>query len=240
MKKTLIVLSLLTLPTFALANEEHAFYFKANVGANKMMDAKQKHEDIKKSTKSKSEISPAFGIGAGYYINNIIRTDLTFDYLRVNFKKGKNDFIMPGENPGEIINEQLSLSRKASIYSLMLNGYIEMPTTESFNIFVGAGVGIARIKEKIQGSLVGALLIGNNILDTINEKQSDKSKNKNNFAYSLTVGTSLKISSNAYIDFSYSWKDFGSTAYKMDKDGDKADKNRYNGHIGVVGIRFNI
>lgn len=241
MKEILIALSVITLSTSSSANEGHNFYFKVNAGANKMRNAKQKLEDMNmKSTKSKSEISPTFGIGAGYYINDMIRTDLTFDYSKVSFKKGQTNFNMPGDNAGKIITGQLLLKRNASIYSLMISGYIDIPTTENFSIFVGAGVGVAQIREKLHGILAGVVLDGDTVIGAGNEKDSKRSKNKNNFAYSLTIGSTLKVASNVNIDFSYRWQDFGSSTYKKDKDGDTLTSNRYNGHSGTAGLRFSL
>lgn len=115
MKKLLIGLSIATLSNISLASERTGFYLKANVGANKMSFAKQEHEDIS-TTKSKSNISPTFTIGTGYHINDMIRTDLTFDYSKISFREGKSNFNLPGDNLGETINGQISLNRKASIY----------------------------------------------------------------------------------------------------------------------------
>ena len=239
MKKLLIGLSIATLSNMSLASEGSGFYLKANVGANKMSSAKQEHEEMS-NTKSKSEISPTFIIGTGYYMNDMIRTELTFDYSKVSFKEGKSNFNLPGDNLGETINGQISLNRKASIYSLMVNSYIDMPATENIKIFVGAGVGIAKIKEKINGSLTGVVLSGNTIIGTGNENNSYSSKCKNNFAYSLTIGSAVKISSNVNIEIAYSWRDFGSTSYYKDSDGDTLTKNRYNGHSVMTGIRFDL
>jgi len=239
MKKLLIGLSIATLSNISLASEGTGFYLKANVGANKMNSAKQEHEGIL-NTKSKSAISPSFTIGTGYYINDMVRTDLTFDYSNISFKEGKTNFNFPSNNLGETINGQLLLNRKASIYSLMVNGYIDMPATENIKFFLGAGIGMAQIKEKINASLTGALLLGNTIIGTMNEKHSDSSKRKNDFAYSLTIGSAVKISPNVNIEIAYSWKDFGSPDYNKDIDGDRPDKNRYKGHSVMTGIRFDL
>ena len=115
-----------------------------------------------------------------------------------------------------------------------------MPATENIKIFVGAGVGIAKIKEKINGSLTGVVLSGNTIIGTGNENNSASSKNKNDFAYSLTIGSAVKASSSVNIEMAYSWRDFGSTSYNKDSDGDRPDKNRYNGHSVMTGIRFDL
>lgn len=55
-----------------------------------------------------------------------------------------------------------------------------------------------------------------------------------------TAGISLKVASNINIDLSYNWQDFGVTKYKKDKNDDRPDKNRYNGHSVMTGIRFDL
>jgi opacity protein-like surface antigen len=70
--------------------------------------------------------------------------------------------------------------------------------------------------------------------------ESASTKEKLNFAYSLILGTAIKVSPNVNIEIAYSWKDFGSTSYNKDSDGDRPDKNRYHGHTVMTGIRFDI
>ena len=130
---------------------------------------------------------------------------------------------------GNIIgNADLKLSRKSSIYSLMLNSYVDLPISDKFNFFFGGGIGLAQIKEKVTQKI-----IANNV--NVSEGK-EKSKNKRNFAYSLTTGISLKVSDKTNFELTYSWQNFGETKYK-DKE---VTKNRYNGHSIMTGIRFDI
>lgn len=123
---------------------------------------------------------------------------------------------------------KFTVNRKASIYSLMFNGYVDLPISDKFNLFAGAGLGIAKINEK------GNLIITANKINKSSDKV--KSKNKQNFAYSLTTGISLKVSDKTNFELSYSYQDFGKTKYK-DKD---VTKNHYNSHSIMTGIRFDI
>ena len=140
------------------ANTENrtGFYIKANVGANKMNTAKEEIEDINKTLKSKSEISPMFAIGIGSYINNVIRIDFTFDYLKVDFKNGKIRLLKESGEDGNgeytTIIVDGSIDRKASIYSGMINTYVDLPITEKTNFFVGGGIGLVHIREKVSAS----------------------------------------------------------------------------------------
>ncbi len=244
MKKLLLSTTVLMLSTSAFATDgkdnRAGVYLKLNVGANKLNTAKEKIEDINKTITSKAEISPIFSLGLGGYINEFVRTDLTFDYSKVNFDDGKaTGFITHPQYDYEYDeyyqdtkSYSISLDRKTSIYSIMLNSYVDLPVTNNIKFFVGGGVGLAKIKEKVSCTLN---VIGYNPII-----ESSTTKNNNNFAYSLTAGTSVKASTNTTLEFTYSWKDFGKTHHKKDKDGNKADKNRYRGHILTAGIRFDI
>lgn len=234
-KKSLILgTTIVILSTSTLAEDRTGFYLKGNVGINKMRNAKQHNlypeENVYvPSNKSKSKISPTFNIAAGFYLNNFLRHDLSFGYQKVNFKNNTVDNNTVYDEHGNIIgNADLKLSRKSSIYSLMFNGYVDLPISDKFNFFFGGGIGLAQIKEKVTQKI-----IANNI--NVSEEKA-KSKNKRNFAYSLTTGISLKVSDNTNFELTYSWQDFGKTKYK-DKE---VTKNRYNGHSIMTGIRFDI
>ena len=50
---------------------------------------------------------------------------------------------------------------------------------------------------------------------------STSTEPKTNFAYSLTVGASHKITDNAHIELAYSWRDYGKTHPKLDDEDEK-------------------
>lgn len=237
-KKLFGMTGIMLLSTIVLAegqtSERNGFYIKADVGISKMKNAKQHNvypeENVYvPSNKSESKISPTFNIAAGFYLNNFLRHDLSFGYQKVNFKNNTVDNNTVYDEHGNIIgNADLKLSRKSSIYSLMFNSYVDLPISDKFNFFFGGGIGLAQIKEKVTQKI-----IANNI--NVSEEKA-KSKNKRNFACSLTTGLSLKISDNTNFELTYSWQDFGKTKYK-DKD---ITKNRYRGHSILTGVRYSI
>jgi opacity protein-like surface antigen len=242
MKKLLIGLSIATLSNMSLASERTGFYLKANVGANKMNEAEEKVGN--KVVTSKSEISPSFSIGIGGYINDFIRTDLTFDYSKVSFKNATTNFTANGQKDDNYytIVGNTFIDRKASVYSMMLNNYIDLPMNDNSKIFIGGGIGLARIKEKIIAKILeGKVYVGNDFEHIPNYTGSSSTKEDLNFAYSLMLGTSIKVVPNVNIEIVYSWKDFGVTKpRKWQDDNDRPDKNRYNGHSVMTGIRFDL
>ena len=146
MKKLLIGLSIATLTNMSLASERTGFYLKGNVGANKMNEAREKNsmEGISiNSNKSEADISPAFNIGVGGYINDFIRHDLTFGYSKINFKESAVNFNVFDRIEDLSYIGQSVVKRKSSIYSLIFNSYIDIPITDNSKIFIGGGIGLA-------------------------------------------------------------------------------------------------
>lgn len=227
------------IPSFVLAGEQTAetrngFYIKADVGISKMNKAKQhnvypKHNINVEDNKSKSKMSFPVSIAAGFYLNDYVRHDLSFGYQKVNFKKSVVDCVWY-DRAGNILDKQgkFTVNRKATIYSLMFNSYVDMPINDQFQVFAGAGLGIARIDEKgnLSVTKLNRTKIGNKV----------KSKKKQNFAYSLTTGISYKLNDNTNLELSYKWSDYGKTKCK-DKD---VTKNRYRGHSILTGIRYSM
>ena len=229
-------ISVLAIPSFA--EEERTFYLKANVGANKMNTVKETVEAINiKSIKQKSDITPFFGGGVGYYINNNIRTDITFDYFSPSFKDATGNLSYYDEYSYTGV---AAIERKASIYSWMFNSYIDLPITENIKVFIGGGIGLAQLKEKLRSSFKFTSVEGNNTNAQYELSESSSTKRTNNFAYSLTTGTVFPVATNVNFELAYSWKDFGKAKPRKDADGDTPTKNHYKGHNILVGIRFEI
>jgi len=239
-KKIISIICLM--PSFVFAGEQttetrNGFYLKGNIGISKMKSAKQVNKYQKKgkivmdipNNESKSKMSLPISIAAGFYLNDYIRHDLSFGYQRVNFKTSDQK-IQWFDNRGNIIdqNGNWGVTRKATIYSLMFNSYVDVPINDQFQVFAGAGLGIARINEK--GHLSLTQLNNTKTSDTV------KSKKKQNFAYSLTTGISYKLSDNTNLELSYKWSDYGKTKFKNKH----VTKNRYRGHSILTGIRYSM
>lgn len=100
---------------------EDVFYLKANVGWNKMTKVK--------GLKSKND--SFLGAGAGYYVMDNVRADLTFDHF-VNPEHKKSNVTLKGD-----------------VNSLLVNGFVDLSDIDAFKVFVGAGVGASQVKAKM-------------------------------------------------------------------------------------------
>ena len=238
-----IAILMLSTSTFAIDGKDRKkdFYLRMNAGVNKINDIKEKIEDTNKSVKAKSQISPVFIIGFGGYINNTIRSDVTFEYLKAGFEDCKLGIKEIVEEGARVSGDYIA-DREAYIYSGMFNTYVDLPVNDQVNFFIGGGIGLAQIKEKISRGVITAKKVYNNEGDSANHYIEDyfaSSKKKNNFAYTLIAGTSVKIwDNNITFEMAYNWKNFGKTKYK--KEDSQSASRRYSGHILTVGVRFDI
>lgn len=227
MKKLLLIAATSTtlLTSAASFAETGGFYLKAEGGATRLNMLKFKTESAKiGDIKFKPIFSGIFGVGAGYYIMDNVRTELTIDFILPNpeFKCSKTVEKVPAE-----------LTNKEVVRSLLLNGYVDLYDAGIVKFFAGAGVGMAQVQQKITS--------------TVNKESTTQSfETANNFAYQLTAGASFNVSDGINLDLTYSWRDYGETGdAKKDKDKDKKDKKKASkadirGHNLMAGIRFDL
>ncbi|MEH0075523.1 outer membrane protein [Pannonibacter sp. Pt2] len=133
------------------------------------------------------------GVGVGYKFNDYLRSDLTFDY--------EPSAKYTGYAPCNLCTGSDS-SRETSnidVWTLMLNGYLDVGTWNGFTPYVGAGVGAAYVNVKDTKSF------NPNGVTT----SYDGSSGKWNFAWALMAGTSYAVTPNWDIDLGYRYKNLG-------------------------------
>lgn len=215
-KKLLITTATIgLLASSALAESEMMFYVKAAGGAQTL------HRVTDKTTnfKLKSKASPLAELAVGYSVMDNVRADLAFTHY----------FESKAKKSGDVSGRKISIIHKPQVNSLMLNAYVDMFDASVAKVFLGAGAGLAQVKEKISADYYGT------------EKNIDSLsvKKKNNFAYALTAGASAEVSQGVNAELAYSWRDFGKT--KSAKYNNKeASKSAIRGHHLTAGIRFDM
>lgn len=218
MKKILLTAAASTIlaSSAAMAGAEDIFYLKANFG----VDYLQKQNDNSTKLKVESKNNYFIGVGAGYTLMDNVRVDLMFDhYIDPELTK-------TGKVAGE--SNDITSKHQGEINSLMLNGYVELFDISITKVFLGAGVGMAQVKEKVIRS-GGAP--SNNFSVT--------SKKNNNFAYALHLGATTELSPGVHGELTYSWRDFGKTKSVTAK-GTDVGSTDYRGHHLSLGARFDI
>lgn len=225
MFKLLISLFILV-PSIVFASlKENKLYLYVSLAGNKINSVKQD-----------SYISPEIGMGVGYYIDDFYRADITATTFNFNFY---DSFI--GINKDDIIGTN-DIKSKAYGHSLMFNNYFNIKSADSFKIFIGAGLGVARIKEQ-RIYLFSGNIISDQIFNLPLLTETYTSKTTTNFAYSLSLGTSINIKPRVNLDLIYSYKDFGKPKYRivdLEKVTSVKSIKRYTGHQLSVGLRFDL
>jgi len=129
----------------------------------------------------------AYNFGIGWYINNDYRIDLLYNTASLKFNYDQ-----------QIKTNIINYKHKVDVSTLMLNLYRYQSISKYFDIYIGGGVGYTRISPE-------------DGIRTYNNDQKDilSAKPSNNFSYSLTTGTSLKVTNNIELNLGYRFLNYG-------------------------------
>ncbi|WP_341755897.1 hypothetical protein [Candidatus Tisiphia endosymbiont of Ptychoptera albimana] len=248
MRKLLLLIAVATsvilTSTISIA-DENQFYVKAEVGATILSEGSEANSNIRKKHYPIKAIS---GFGVGYYVMNNVRVDLTLDFVpKLESSKIDKNILNIVRNDNKtlpkISQTRAEVAHKAKVESLLLNSYIDLYGAGIAKFFIGAGVGMAQIKETITATVKHSDTVTNPMVAV-----SASSKKANNFAYQLTIGTSINVLDHVNFDVVYSWRDYGKVSSKQYKYNDtekkystaEMTKNSYRTHNVIAGIRFDI
>lgn len=212
--------------------EERSLYLKMITTVSKVSDIQAVEQELNFNLSHESSLAPAIGVGFGYYINNNIRVDLMFEHLKFNFSNQSAGFNCSDDDT--ITTGTKSIRRMTSGKSLMLNGFIDFVDRNSFKLFVGAGAGAVRIKEKINHALSGSSTTADQTYTFPLITEHSTSKVITKFAHSLMLGTSIQVKPQLNIELIYSWKNFGKVKH------DNLMNNQYKGHHFSIATRFDL
>lgn len=236
MTKILIIISLLLYSVSASASD---FYMKGIVGTSKLRGMKEIKQSLDFTTKQDSNLSPSVGIGIGYNLPKGIRTEINVHIYSAYFDLGTANLHYVNNNGSRSMGNVFT-DRKATIQTLMHHYYIPIFNRGNYNIFVGAGIGIARIKEKVNFIVTSNVIHPRRMYTAPISTDSASTKPVNNFAYMLSIGGSISLQDNIDLELAYNWKDFGKTKPINIAQDDTPTKNRYIGHDFTVGLRLAI
>ena len=185
MKKTLlIVAAAAALSTSALA-DSNTFYLRADVGANKFTQQKIRGH------KTKSNISANLDLGVGYKLMDTVRVEFVYTH----------HFSPEAKASWTQYNRSHTVKNKGKIDALMVRGYVDVYEAGPAVLFVGAGAGLAQVKEATSY---------NSLYNSSRGKARTGSfGKKNNFAYSIMAGAGFGVAPGVYLDLQGSWNDFG-------------------------------
>ncbi|WP_299816329.1 outer membrane protein [uncultured Roseibium sp.] len=136
------------------------------------------------------------GVGVGYQFNDYFRSDVTIDYETAASVKG---YAVCGSCSGGYSEEGTDID----IWTVMLNGYVDLGTWNRITPYVGAGI--------------GASYVTTNNTYSINPGGSgrtdyDGKHSEWNFAWALMAGASYAVTDNWSLDAGYQYRDLGDAA----------------------------
>lgn len=134
------------------------------------------------------------GVGVGYQFNNYFRSDLTIDY---ETKAGATGYAPCGGcvPAGSFSTEKADID----VWTVMLNGYVDLATWNNITPYVGAGIGAAYVNASNKTSF--------NPDGT--STSYDGSNGQWNFAWALMAGAEYAITPNWSVDAGYRYKNLG-------------------------------
>lgn len=218
-KLFLIILTAVAISTPAFAtNNKNSWYIKLDVGGS-WLQALNLREVYNQEIKLKSKFTPLAIIGFGYYIMDIVRTDITFE--AIFSPKFEANFIVEDKYKAQVVNIIEILN------ALMLNAYIDIFNIDVAGFFIGGGAGISQKKQIVKVNVTNQ--------NDPAVSRSEVRKLKNDFAYQLTTGVSTQVSESITIELAYSWRDYGKL--KTPKAAETTGQS-IRGHNVILGMRF--
>jgi opacity protein-like surface antigen len=222
MKKLLLVAASTALLSSTAFAQEDAFYVRADVGVSHFISAKDKATKLK----LKTDHSPLMSLAIGYGVMDTVRAELELGH-HFNPQLSKTGTAI--DNDGDR-TDNVKATHKARITSLMVKGIVDLFDAGPAKLFAGAGVGMARVSEKVTYSVK---------VEDASFTLDHKSRSKNNMAYTLLAGAGFEVSEGVMLDVTYSYNSYGNTKAVKDTN-NEVGKTRLHGHMGKLGLRFNI
>lgn len=217
--------------SFLVTNNVHAgdFYIRSDIGLTYTEKAKSDPElyysSIEKDTNFK--LRNVFSIGAGYTINNNLRTELAFSL---------NNFEYSGTTKMYLnrVEQNIKFKQKFQAYFAMTNVIYDIKTYGIFTPYIGVGVGYAKISD------------GDIVVEAQPTRKIDhKAENSGNFTYSLMSGVSIKLNTKLSLEARYVFQDLGEAngpsnwSTQIGRSGEMTS-NQFNvkTHSVICGLRF--
>lgn len=136
------------------------------------------------------------GVGVGYQFNDYFRSDITIDYETAAEVKG---YAFCGLCTGGYSTEATDVD----VWTVMLNGYVDLGTWNKITPYVGAGIGASYVTTNNTYSINP----GSTGKATYDGKHSEW-----NFAWALMAGAEYAVTENWSIDAGYQYRDLGDAA----------------------------
>lgn len=233
------------------------WYLRGDIGyavSTKMDNVRYRTFDALSSTYSDASFSSSDldtdfngGIGFGYRFTDYLRADLTLDMFKGDFEGTTSaDFACPGE----LVGTGCRTEDSTSFYStnVMANGYVDLGTYASFTPYLGAGIGVSRVKwdELTNRSYcVPGVDVCSGLPLGASEHEGQASWRLN---YALMAGMAYDVSNNLKLDLGYRFRHIdGGSMFGWDAgseaagaSGTQGEDDGFSTHEVKVGLRYEL
>lgn len=206
------------------------WYLRGDIGYKMYEDSKGSFSDPVignlRFQRNKLDDAWMFGAGVGYKFNDYFRADVTVDYETPADYTG---YAVCNPCTGGFSKE----STKIDVWTVMLNGYVDVGTWNGLTPYVGAGVGGAWVNTS------GTTSINPGGATT----RYDGSHSQWNLAWALMAGASYAVTPNWSIDAGYRYKNLGDAKsvklYNVGTGQSRVTYKDLTAHEIRLGVRYN-
>lgn len=195
-KKILIAATAALLSASAFAAE--GMYIKAGVGAHRPNKISDKHFN----QKMKPATKPAMEVAIGYKVADAVSAELSLEHMfSPKFSKSNVDGKL--SSTGTPAYTKGKVTHKVRASALFVKGYFDVTDMNGAKVFVGGGVGLARLNDKINYNYTDATPAA--------QSKTDKSKNRTNFALKAEAGVGFEAAPGVELRVAYGYGMYGKT-----------------------------
>ena len=170
-------------------------------------------------------------VGVGYYVDERARLELMFiKPVTKGEQKTKKIIVVDDQNYGTYKS-----TAKYDINALQLRGYFDVvEIADNSHLYIGAGVGVARVKVKVTSTIKG-MLTGQPIAPI---SGSYSTKAKTNFCGSVALGVKFEVADGIDLGAEYNFSTFGKGKAKKSDGGEKTKNVMMHSVVAKVAFKF--
>lgn len=177
-------------------------------------------------------------VGVGYQFNDWLRADTIFSMQR---SAGHSGFVVAEDcGGGAGTHCRIDLSARATLYSALVNVYVDLGTVAGFTPYIGAGAGLALVNWGEVERSHGCAPAGNACAVDMPGPVSLPGKTSWRPAYALDAGLAYDLDHRLKLDFGYRFSHVGAGGMAVDTAGFNARDDGFTQHELRFGLRYSL